>query len=506
MACLFCLSVISVFAFVLYFLFGWSRGRWQDFGIPILPGRLPIFGHVLPAIVGRRSMVAICENAYEQAVVSAASMCGFYYMNKPALLVRDPELIKTVLLKKFANFHDNAFFLNPKLDPVMCKTPFFNAGETWKTSRNRIVNHFSGRKLGILFSIVDHVGERLINFVNRKIAENGGDDIEFELKEFFSRFTCEIVANAAFGVEGQNFEDNPDKSSFAEVAKEMFVPDFVQFANQHMTFFAPRIAHALGVKFMPESMDNYFRQTLSTIIDERRRTGKRSEDFLQFIIDYEENDVDLEWAMAEAISFFLDVYETSGLTMAYFLFRLANDQKVQEKLRAEIRMTLKENDGKLTYEALKNMSYLDQALSESMRITPTLGLLMKVCTQKTTLEGSDGLACDIEPGSLVFISVASLHRDEKIWKEPHVYDPERFGSGKSRDNFTFLPFGAGPRMCVGQRMGLLTVKLGIVKLVNSYFIKKSLTRNKLEMNPAAPALISQYAKDGVYTRFKKLDI
>lgn len=433
-------------------------------------------------------------------------MCGLYYMHKPSLLVRDPELVKTIFLKEFTNFQTNAVFVDPHLDPVIAKNPFFNSGEAWKISRSRIVNHFSGRKMRILFSIIDHVGEQLVGFVDRKIVENG-NCVEFELKKFFSRYTCEIVANAAFGIEGQNFKDKPDKSSFAEVAKQMFEPGYVEIANQFMTFFIPEIAHALGISFIPKSMDTYFRKTLKLIIEERRHSRTKSQDYLQFVLDYNEDSQDLELVMAEAISFFLDVYETSSLTMSYFLYRLANNPEVQENLRAEIRATMKENDGKLTYETIKNMSYLDKALSESMRLTAVVGVFMKVCTQKTTLRGGDGLSCEVEPGNIIFISASGLHSDEKYWNKPEVYDPERFAAGKGRasDNFTYIPFGAGPRMCVGQRMGLMTVKLAIVKLVNSFSIEKSRSKNKLEMDPSIPIALMQYPKDGIWAGFKKLN-
>lgn len=504
MAVFFYLVLIFICALLIYIISSLSCDHWRKFGIPTLPGRLPIFGNILPAILSRTSLIAICEDAYKQT--DPASMCGFYYMHKPALLVRDPELIKTVFLKEFANFQDNALFVNPQLDPVITKNPFFSSGKFWKASRTRMINHFSGRKLRVLFSIVDHVSERLTSFVDRRVEENG-NGVEFELKKFFSRYTCEIVANAAFGVEGQNFEDNPDKSSFAEIAKEMFEPGLIQFFNQAVTFFVPEVAHALGIKFLPESMDSYFRSTLSAIIEKRRSTGSESQDFLQFVLDHDKDFVDLDLVMAEAISFFIDVYETTSLTMSYLLYRLANNQQVQERLRTEIRRAINENNGKLTYEALKSMSYLDQALFESMRLTPTLGIFMKACTQKTTLKGSDGLFCDIEPGNLVFISASSLHMDRKFWDSPEIYDPDRFGIGESRvgDNYTFLPFGAGPRMCVGQRMGLMTVKLGIAKLVNSFSIEKSPTRNKLEMDPTVPTAIMQYAKDGVWAKFKKFN-
>ncbi|KMQ81446.1 cytochrome p450 9e2, partial [Lasius niger] len=153
--------------------------------------------------------------------------------------------------------------------------------------------------------------------------------------------------------------------------------------------------------------------------------------------------IDLDVLASHAFSFFIDGYETSGTVLSFAGFQLASHPDVQAKLRNEVMSVLDKYDGVITYDALKDMTYMDQVISESQRIVPPLGFMTKNCTEEIELRGSDGLACHIQPGTQILIPVHGLQEDPRYWERPEVFDPERFGPERkhSIERFAFLPFG-----------------------------------------------------------------
>ncbi|XP_024871382.1 cytochrome P450 3A19-like, partial [Temnothorax curvispinosus] len=245
-----------------------------------------------------------------------------------------------------------------------------------------------------------------------------------------------------------------------------------------LVFFMPLLGKIFHVRFLPKKADNFFRTIIADIMEQRRREETRRNDFLQLMADLERTEgdkFDLEMITSHALSFFIDGYETSSTVLSFIGFNLATHPEVQEKLRDEVVSVLNKYDGVITYDALKDMTYMDQVLSESQRLLPALGFLDKVCTQDTDLRGSDGLVCHVPRGMHIMISVNGLQEDSRYWENPTVFDPDRFGPEKkhSIERFAYLPFGEGPRMCVGMRMAQLQMKACLATLLRKYRLELS---------------------------------
>ncbi|CAB0036096.1 unnamed protein product [Trichogramma brassicae] len=112
------------------------------------------------------------------------------------------------------------------------------------------------------------------------------------------------------------------------------------------------------------------------------------------------------------------VYETSSLILAFFVYQLARNSEEQHKIRRHVRDV---SGGKLTYESLKAMSYLEQAVYESLRLIPPAPALYKRCSRETTLMGEDGYECRMRPGDGVMLPIMGLQNDPRYWDEPDNY-------------------------------------------------------------------------------------
>ncbi|XP_043685286.1 probable cytochrome P450 6d5 [Vespula pensylvanica] len=196
----------------LYIYWRKINNYWDGQGIPQPSYSLPIVGHLLPSLLLQKNMRQLAVSWYES--YKKSSMIGFYDGTSPALLIRDPELVKTVLQTNFSNFSENSVKVDKNLDPLLAKHPFVMKGEEWLVGRKRLTYAFSSMRLKILSETVRKVCKKFDDYLYKKIKED--QRVEFEAKDLSGRFTGEVVANAGFGIEGFCFEDNYNPQSFHE--------------------------------------------------------------------------------------------------------------------------------------------------------------------------------------------------------------------------------------------------------------------------------------------------
>jgi cytochrome P450 family 6/cytochrome P450 family 28 len=147
---------------------------------------------------------------------------------------------------------------------------------------------------------------------------------------------------------------------------------------------------------------------------------------------------------------------------------LAKNKRVQDKLRAEL-----SHVDDLSIENISKLPYLDQVFSENIRLHPILTVLNRKCTQSTTLVASNGQSVYVEKGCTVVIPFYSVHTDERYYEDPLSFDPDRFdpekgGTKEYKQKGVYLPFGDGPRKCLGMRFGTAQVKRGLCEVIKNF--------------------------------------
>ncbi|RWS21997.1 cytochrome P450 3A8-like protein [Leptotrombidium deliense] len=169
--------------------------------------------------------------------------------------------------------------------------------------------------------------------------------------------------------------------------------------------------------------------------------------------------------VANTAFFFEAGYETTSTSLAYVMHILVNHIYVQEMLREEI-IQLLEQDGKLDYNVVSNLPFMDAVINETLRIYPPVTFFV---TRVADIDYKYK-NITIPKGTTVVVPVYQIQHDEKIWQEPEKFDPYRFyGDNKHRINdIAWQPFGAGPRNCVGMRFAMCEMKLTLAKLLLKY--------------------------------------
>ncbi|XP_028640278.1 cytochrome P450 3A13-like, partial [Grammomys surdaster] len=194
-------------------------------------------------------------------------------------------------------------------------------------------------------------------------------------------------------------------------------------------------------------------------------------DFLQLMINSQNSKIkeshkalsDVE-IVAQSINFIFAGYETTSSALSFASYLLAIHPDVQKKLQDEIDATLS-NKVPATYDTLLQMEYLDMVVNETLRLYPIAGRLERVCKTDVEING-----VFIPKGTVVMVPTFALHKDPKYWPEPEEFRPERF-SKKNQDSinpYVYLPFGNGPRNCIGMRLALINMKVALVRVLQNF--------------------------------------
>ena len=142
------------------------------------------------------------------------------------------------------------------------------------------------------------------------------------------------------------------------------------------------------------------------------------------------------------LTFIVAGHETTALTLAWSLYLCAFDQGVQARARAEARAVL--GDCAATAADVPRLPYIRQVIDEALRMYPPAAFLSRTAQKADTLCGRE-----VHPGDTVMLPIYALHRNHLLWRDPARFDPDRFADPKAIDRFAYLPFGDGPRICIG---------------------------------------------------------
>lgn len=421
--------------------------------------------------------------------------------------MRDPQLIRDVLGKDFNSFHDNDFLVNEEFDPIGARNTFVLKGQHWKIVKNQITPCFTSKKLKGMYVLVEDAAKKLVQYLEKEPEATKPDGLES--RELFAKYATEVVASCAFGLEGKTFTD-PDPM-FRKMGRKIFEPTFTRVVSMYMLLLAPSLTKFLKIGFISKPICDYFLGIVKATIKYREENKIIRNDFLDFMIElknkpgeYKFTDLDIT---AQAVGFFTDGFETTSAVMSYTFYELAANPDVLKHLRNEIEDALAQNNGKLDFDSTQELKYLDAVINESLRMHPPGPFLQRMCTKTFKFPPPRGFGTgdevEIEVGTPIMIPVYGLHYNPQYFKDPHVFNPDRF-LPENKDEIVkgaFLPFGEGGRSCHGQRFALMQIKVVIVHILLNYDIKVSKkTMLPLEIDPK---YLIPHAKGGLWLNFYK---
>jgi len=432
---------------------------FKKYGIPYKTP-MGFLGNMVPLLFHRQSISEFITSAYD--IHPDAKYVGVYEFNHPRILIRDLELIKSITLKHFDNFMDHYGFVSEDQDPLFGRNIFILRGERWREVRSILSPAFTTSKMKSMFKLMSDCG---VNFATY-LAQLPAKSKSMEMKDVFSRYTNDVIATCAFGVTIDSMRD--PKNEFYVYGKEMTAANSVILLKAYTFRLLPWLARMLRLKLFPERISIFFRNLIEKIIRMREENGIIRPDIMQLMMESRSKNgqtiLTIDDIVSQAFLFFFGGFENPSSMMCFTAYEIATHPDIHETLQNEIDRVLEATDGQISYEAIENMEYLNAVLYEALRMYPIGTMLDRLCVKDfelpPTLPGSNSFT--MKKGQSLWVPVYALHHDPKYFEEPKRFDPSRFLGERKRNTLNcgaYLPFGMGPRMCIGNRFSLLEMKV-----------------------------------------------
>ena len=395
---------------------------------------------------------------------------------KPGIVTEDLEIIKSVMVKNFDSFMNRA-----KLPPLLRKGNVPDLlqlrDEQWRRVRRILTPTFSTKKLKMMSPLIQESCERLRN----KMAAVSNTNSSVDVWQWFGMFTMEVILATAFSrdISVENGQENLLIKAAASIFDTLrrrsgLGLERVAMIISHSSWSIP-LLRFLARRTREAQSSDYIEETALKLIEDRRNTmattGSTAKDLLQLMLEsHDENKqtkssgyLSNDEIVSAIMTIILAGYETTSNALSYTAYLLALNPTIQDKLIKEINDYYEVNPDCSLYDAAENIEYVNMVLCESMRIFPPAPRTNREC--KHTCAVADGLV--IEEGCDITFPIFLLHRNPKYWPNPDEFDPERFNpnNAQSYPTFAYLPFGEGPRNCIGKRLALLEAKMTLVAIL-----------------------------------------
>ncbi|XP_071648655.1 probable cytochrome P450 6a23 isoform X2 [Temnothorax longispinosus] len=463
--------IVAVTIFYIYckhVKFNFWRNRSVFCPIPVIP-----IGNMTPVITGKMQIGIFLHDAYMKYKDHQAF--GLYMFLKPFLVIADPDLIRTVLTKDFESFQDRGLHFNEKLNPLYDNLFFMN-GNRWNNMRKKMTPIFTPKKINQMFAIVKECGEELTKFLETKAKMKES----VEMKDMFARYTIDVIMSTAFGIQSDCIKE--PNNEYQIQGKNILRIKIIRFI---LSISIPKIMDFFSIPLTDRSITSFYTNIFRKTVEYRQAHKVIKEDFMDLLIQLMEkghvdddkktdatiNKLTMEEAIAQSVLFFVAGFETSAATATFALYELAHNEDIQSKVHKEIDEVLAKHKDGLTSKTIKEMEYVEKVIDETLRKYPPLPMLNRICTKDITLSSTTDI--HLPKGTSILIPILGLHRDPSIYPDPDKFDPDRFNPGEKakRHHYSYLPFGYGPRICIGAKFGKMQTKVGLVSLLSKYKFK-----------------------------------
>ncbi|XP_054459808.1 cytochrome P450 3A30-like [Anoplopoma fimbria] len=452
---------ILLIAFICIFvIYGKStHGIFEKLGIP---GPKP---YMYLGTAGRHHRVF-----YEDDKLSAQKygrVWGIYEFKKPILAVMDPEMLKTILVKDCFTYFTNR--RNIRLNGDLYDAVSVVEDDHWRRIRNILTPFFTSGRLKEMFNIMKHHSSKLTASLQSKAHNNE----VITVKNFFGPYSIDVLASCSFSVDVDSI-NNPSSPLVYHASKMFRFPVSVLLLQGFFPVLLP-LFELMGLSIFSRTSTAYFKTVLDKIRAERAKSSNQNfRDILQIMInsqtakepvkEKQNKGLTDHEILSQATIFLFAGYETSATTLVFLAYNLARNPEIMKRLQEEIDCTFP-NKGAVQYEDLVQMEYLDSVVNETLRLYPAAARLERVAKETVKVGG-----ITIPKDMIVMVPVYALHRDPELWPEPEEFKPDRFSkqNKQSINPYTYLPFGVGPRNCMGMRFALVMIKLALVEVLQNY--------------------------------------
>lgn len=452
------------------------------------PTPVPLFGNML------QDVFHSIPELDKKNIAKYGKVYGVYEMSKPILVVADPELLRQLLIRDFNFITDRRFHSNHRIAKHFL---LLLKGEEWRRARNTVTPTMTPAKIKAVMPLMDDCVEKLLQTIGKRTQESNVIDVQ----KLFGCYVVDVIAKCAFATDAQAHDDHEPNSFLVNVHNLVSQP-MIRFLPYLL--FPKRLLDLFGYSAsIPGSMD-FMDNAVRTIIQQRTAgNGPKVRDLIQLLIEAgEDGDQEMGESAADtnfdpscndpscndpsigpsenktrkkfltddeivgnAILIFVAGYETTGSLMTSTTYALAKHPEIQEKLRQEIIGAVKDNGNKMDYDLVSTLPYLDAVISETLRLYSPGVRSERQVSRDYRIES---LNLNLKKGDIIRVPIYAMHNYEPFFEQADKFMPERFSSRDKIIPYSYMPFGTGPRSCIGMRFALLEAKYGICSILLKY--------------------------------------
>lgn len=395
--------------------------------------------------VARKNLLEIIpEIALHQPMVTGRTGVRWH-------MVMDPGALRIILKDRLENY-PKSDVTKRILRPAIAESLFIAEGSEWKWQRRTASPVFQPRNIDNLAPIMSQAAADCVERLAAR--ENPVADLYAETV----RMTIEVIANVTFS-SGDAID--PDVvgdavSQYIEQVAKVSILDMIGAPD-----WIPRPARVFG----PGSLGRV-KQIANSAIRHRENNGaKEVPDLLDLLMMGEDVETGRKMSHPElrdnVLAFITAGHETTALSLAWALYLCAFDQDVQERARVEAQAALR--GGIAEAKHIPDLKYVRQVINETLRLYPPAAFLSRTARAPDTLCGRE-----IRKGDTVMLPIYALHRHHQLWDNPESFDPDRFEEEKAIDRYAYLPFGAGPRICIGAEFAMRESQIILATLLSRF--------------------------------------
>lgn len=379
------------------------------------------------AMTARRNVLELIpELAVRQPMVSGTLGIRWH-------MVMDPEALKRVLKDRVEDYPKSTV-TRMILEPAIGDSLFVAEGAQWRWQRLAAAPAFAARHVEALAPVMTAAAET-------SAARIAAAPQPFDAFEEMVAATFEVISDVTFsGDEGFDrdavhhaIDRYIASTARVSVLDVLGAPPWVPRPGRLVSGGALRRTKAIADR---------------AIADRARRGPRLPPDLLDLLRAGVDPETGRSMNPAELrdnlLTFIVAGHETTALTLAWALYLVAFDPAVQDRAAAEVA-----GIDRITAADLPRLPYVQQIVQETLRLYPPAAFLSRTARRADTLGGRE-----VRPGDTVMLPIYALHRHRLLWDDPDRFDPNRFAPGVDRDRFAFLPFGGGPRICIGANFAL----------------------------------------------------
>ncbi len=350
-------------------------------------------------------------------------------------MVMDPTALRRILLEKVEEYPKSVVTKN-LLRPAIGESLFVAEGAHWRWQRRAAAPAFSARNIGALAPVMTAAAEASAD----RIATAGPRAVN--VYDEMVRATFEVISDVTLSGERH----------FDSAAMHRAIDNYIDVAGRVSLFdiagmpgWVPRPGRVFSGNALKK---------MKSVADEaigQRRQAKQPPDLLDLLIAGTDPETQRQMRGPEIrdnlLTFIVAGHETTALTLSWALYLLSFAPEQQERAAEEARSQL--GDRAATADDVASMPFIRAVVDEALRLYPPAGIISRTAHQADTLCGRE-----VRPGDTVMVPIYALHRNRLLWDNPDAFDPDRFMGGAPVDRYAYLPFGDGPRICIGAGFAL----------------------------------------------------